>query len=263
MGAIVGQLRGRPLGRLSQAEPVNGFLVSDLDAIDEHLLAYLDDEQVLGADGATDAAVRDDAPRGRLGLAALAEDWPDWFHLAPAFVSAYGDADLENLQHHPGPSTAGEDDGYSALTDPDRAYLRALELQVRRVWEAKYRCYGPRQVHKQLRRESYRIARCTVARLMGDIGRRGVERGEKRLTTTPDFWGPPPAGPRRPPFRGRPARRVVAGRHHVRVEMEWLALRVVRVGTCSAEKSSAGRSPTISAPVWSSTRWGWPSGGGI
>src|SRR5215211_664602 len=40
----------------------------------------------------------------------------------------------------------------------------AHRVEIRRVWEANYRCYGARRVHKQLRREHYRIARCTVSR---------------------------------------------------------------------------------------------------
>ena len=54
------------------------------------------------------------------------------------------------------------------------------------MWEGNYRCYGARRVHKQLRREGYTIARCTVVRLMGDMGIRGVQRGRKRFTTVPD-----------------------------------------------------------------------------
>ena len=57
---------------------------------------------------------------------------------------------------------------------------------IRRVWESNYRCYGVRRVHKQLQREGYRIARCTVARLMGEEGIHGVQRGGKRYTTVPD-----------------------------------------------------------------------------
>ena len=68
----------------------------------------------------------------------------------------------------------------------------AHKIEIRRVWEANYRCYGPRRVHKQLRREGYQIARCTVARLMGDMGLRGVQRGKKRFTTTPDAGAPRP-----------------------------------------------------------------------
>jgi len=57
---------------------------------------------------------------------------------------------------------------------------------IRRVWENNYRCYGARRVHKQLRREGYVVARCTVGRLMGDMGIHGVQRGRKRFTTVPD-----------------------------------------------------------------------------
>jgi putative transposase len=59
-------------------------------------------------------------------------------------------------------------------------------VEIRRVWESNYRCYGARRVYKQLRREGYVIARCTVTRLMADIGIRGVQRGKKRFTTISD-----------------------------------------------------------------------------
>jgi putative transposase len=59
-------------------------------------------------------------------------------------------------------------------------------VEIRRVWDANYRCYGPRWVYKQLRREGYPVARCTVERLMADIGIRGVQRGKKRWTTIAD-----------------------------------------------------------------------------
>ena len=59
-------------------------------------------------------------------------------------------------------------------------------IHIRRVWENNYRCYGARRVHKALRREGYVIARCTVARLMADLGIRGVQRGKTRYTTVPD-----------------------------------------------------------------------------
>ena len=41
-------------------------------------------------------------------------------------------------------------------------------------------------MHKRLRREGYVIARCTVARLMVDMGIHGVQRGRKRFTTVAD-----------------------------------------------------------------------------
>lgn len=88
----------------------------------------------------------------------------------------------------------------AAIELPERTYyaaktrspsVRAVadethKVEIRRVWENNYRCYGARLVYKQLRREGYVIARCTVTRLMADMGLRGVQRGKKRLTTTPD-----------------------------------------------------------------------------
>jgi putative transposase len=59
-------------------------------------------------------------------------------------------------------------------------------VAIRRVWENNYRCYGTRRVYKQLCREDYRVARCTVVRLMADMGIRGVQRGKKRRTTIAD-----------------------------------------------------------------------------
>jgi transposase InsO family protein len=84
---------------------------------------------------------------------------------------------------------------YAAKSRPPSPRALADErhkVEIRRVWENNYRCYGTRRVHKQLRREGYVIARCTVARLMSDMGLRGVQRGKKRYTTTPDLSAPRP-----------------------------------------------------------------------
>lgn len=66
-------------------------------------------------------------------------------------------------------------------------------IEIRRVWAANYSCYGPRRVYKQLRREGYVVARCTVTRIMRDIGLRGVQRGRKQFTTIPDDTSTRPA----------------------------------------------------------------------
>src|SRR5262245_23187210 len=52
-----------------------------------------------------------------------------------------------------------------------------LRAAIQRVWDNNDRVYGPRKVWKQLRREGYRVARCTVERLMRDLGLQGVTRG--------------------------------------------------------------------------------------
>ena len=66
-------------------------------------------------------------------------------------------------------------------------------VEIRRVWTANYSCYGPRRVYKQLRREGYVVARCTVTRVMAEIGLRGVQRGRKQFTTIPDDTAARPA----------------------------------------------------------------------
>lgn len=60
-----------------------------------------------------------------------------------------------------------------------------LRNSIRRVWEENFRAYGARKVWKQLHRESLAVARCTVERLMGQMGIEGIRRGAKRRTTIP------------------------------------------------------------------------------
>ena len=50
----------------------------------------------------------------------------------------------------------------------------ALGPEVRRVFEENFRVYGVRKVWRQLRREGFDVARCTVARLMRAMGLAGV-----------------------------------------------------------------------------------------
>ena len=57
---------------------------------------------------------------------------------------------------------------------------------VRRVWNENFQVYGVRKVWRQLRREGFNVARCTVARLMRAAGLRGVVRGKPQKTTRPD-----------------------------------------------------------------------------
>ena len=76
---------------------------------------------------------------------------------------------------------------------PARAQRDArLRPELQRVWQANRRVYGAKKVWKQLNREAIPVARCTVARLMRELGLRGVVRG-RRITTTI-----PAAAPERP-----------------------------------------------------------------
>ena len=61
-----------------------------------------------------------------------------------------------------------------------------LKGEVRRVFEANYRAYGARKVWRQLNREGHAVARCTVERLMREMGLAGRVRGRRARTTTAD-----------------------------------------------------------------------------
>jgi len=61
-----------------------------------------------------------------------------------------------------------------------------LSGEIRRVWEANFRVYGAQKLWRQLRREGLEVARCTVERLMAQMGLRGVIRGKGVKTTTSD-----------------------------------------------------------------------------
>ena len=85
------------------------------------------------------------------------------------------------------PSTYYEQKARQA--DPRRQPARVqrearLRPEIQRVWQANRRVYGAKKVWKQLNRETIPVARCTVARLMRDLGLRGVVRGRRRITTT-------------------------------------------------------------------------------
>ena len=79
----------------------------------------------------------------------------------------------------------------AADRDPSRASSRArrdaeLLWEIRRVWDENFQVYGVRKVWRQLRREGFNVARCTVARLMKAAGLRGVVRGKPQKTTRSD-----------------------------------------------------------------------------
>ena len=70
---------------------------------------------------------------------------------------------------------------------PKRAHRDAyLSAEIRRVHEESRQVYGVRKVWRQLQREGICVARCTVARLMEELGLRGVVRGKKFKTTIPE-----------------------------------------------------------------------------
>jgi transposase InsO family protein len=60
----------------------------------------------------------------------------------------------------------------------------ALRTAIQRVWDEHQQVYGPRKVWRQLRREGYRVARCTIERLMRAMGLHGTSRGRAWKVTT-------------------------------------------------------------------------------
>ena len=83
-------------------------------------------------------------------------------------------------------------------SDPDQRSARArrddaLRVEIARVFDANYRVYGVHKVWRQLNREGVPVARCTVRRLMRDLGLRGATRGRAFKTTTTPGPGPRPA----------------------------------------------------------------------
>ena len=72
--------------------------------------------------------------------------------------------------------------------NPQRAPARVrrdeeIKVHIRRVWDANFQVYGARKLWRQLNREAIPVARCTVERLMRDLGLRGAVRGRAFKTT--------------------------------------------------------------------------------
>ncbi len=68
----------------------------------------------------------------------------------------------------------------------------AMKPEVRRVFDANLKVYGVRKVWRQMQREGFEIVRCTVERLMRDLGLQGVIRGKPVKTTISDRAAPCP-----------------------------------------------------------------------
>ena len=67
-----------------------------------------------------------------------------------------------------------------------------LKADVRRVFEANFGVYGVRKVWRHLGREEIAVARCTVARLMRQMGLSGAVRGKAVKTTISNKAAPCP-----------------------------------------------------------------------
>ena len=68
---------------------------------------------------------------------------------------------------------------YAAKARPESARAvrdRELAVRIEQVHEGNYSVYGARKVWAELHRQGVVVARCTVERLMRDIGLRGLVR---------------------------------------------------------------------------------------
>ena len=81
--------------------------------------------------------------------------------------------------------------------DPAKLSLRAkrdlaLKPEMARVFADNLGVYGVRKVWRQMQREGFDVARCTVARLMRSMGLQGVIRGKPMRTTVSNKAAPCP-----------------------------------------------------------------------
>lgn len=81
--------------------------------------------------------------------------------------------------------------------DPARLSARArrdldLKPEIARIFAENFKVYGVRKVWRQMKREGFSIARCTVERLMQRLGIQGVIRGKPVRTTISDKAAPCP-----------------------------------------------------------------------
>ncbi len=65
--------------------------------------------------------------------------------------------------------------------------MRDAELKehISEVFEANYRVYGARKIWRELNRQGQDVARCTVERLLRELGITGAVRGKRVITTLP------------------------------------------------------------------------------
>lgn len=78
-------------------------------------------------------------------------------------------------------------------TAPARVQRDAmLRPEILRVFNENFGVYGARKVWRQMLREGFEVARCTIERLMREMSLKGVVRGKKVRTTVPDTSAPCP-----------------------------------------------------------------------
>ncbi|MFE2038226.1 IS3 family transposase [Streptomyces scopuliridis] len=74
------------------------------------------------------------------------------------------------------------------LESPSARSVRDEELKerIQEVYTSNYRVYGARRIWRELNRQEHAVARCTVERLMRELGITGAVRGRKVIATIND-----------------------------------------------------------------------------
>ena len=88
-------------------------------------------------------------------------------------------------------------DHMAKRADPEKLSDRAKtdlawKPEIARVFKENFEVYGVRKVWRQMTREGFDVARCTVERLMREMGLHGVIRGKSLRTTISDKAAPCP-----------------------------------------------------------------------
>ncbi len=60
--------------------------------------------------------------------------------------------------------------------------------RIHEVSTSNHRVYGARKIWRELKRQGHEVARCTVERLMRELGIQGAVRGKRVITTIPGGW---------------------------------------------------------------------------
>ena len=134
-----------------------------------------------------------------------------------------------------------------------------LKERIRRSSRSNYRVYGARKMWRELNRQGHEVARCTVERLMRELGIAGAVRGKRVITTLPDGQAERPrtwsTATSSPP---RPNRCWVADFTYVKT---WAGVVYVAFVVDTFSRRIVGwRAATSMETVWCWTPWRWRSG---
>ena len=137
-----------------------------------------------------------------------------------------------------------------------------LQGEITRVWNENRQVYGAYKVWRQLRREGWQVARCTVERLMRDLVLRGNIKGKSPRTTWPAAVSERPADLVDRKFTASaPNQLWVGDLTYVKTHSGWVYVAFVNRRLLAPRGRLAGI-PHPCAPTWRSTRWRWRCGRG-